>query len=228
MEETDGFRQESIGDSDAKDKRRLNMDKSSNRIEIAGFETLVPADPGPLGLNCFALTTFLLSLVNAGLIPAVSAGHVWLTSALVFGGAAQIMAGLWEFKTRNIFGATAFISYGSFWVSLALLVIFKKNGLIADTDMTLILAWFLTAWTIFTFYMWIGSFATNKALATVFTLLIITFILLDIGHFGNPAWNRAGGYFGLATAICAWYTSAAGILNSVYGRVVLPVGPRKR
>ena len=204
------------------------MEKDTTRIEIAGFETLVPADPGPLGLNCFALTTFLLSLVNAGLIPAAAAGHVWLTSALVFGGAAQIMAGLWEFRTRNIFGATAFISYGGFWVSLALLVIFKKNGLIADTDMTLILAWFLTAWTIFTFYMWIGSFATNKGLALVFTLLIITFILLDIGHFTNPAWNIVGGYFGLATAFAAWYVSAAGILNAVYGKTVLPVGHKKK
>jgi succinate-acetate transporter protein len=204
------------------------MEKNSTRVEIAGFETLVPADPGPLGLNCFALTTFLLSLVNAGFIDKGLAGHVWLTSALIFGGAAQIMAGLWEFRTRNVFGATAFISYGSFWISLALLVIFKGNGTIPDTDMTLVLAWFLTAWTIFTFYMWIGSFATNKALTTVFSLLLITFILLDVGHFGNPAWNKIGGLFGLVTAFAAWYTSAAGVLNTVYGRVVLPVGPKKR
>jgi hypothetical protein len=95
--------------------------------------------------------------------------------------------------------------------------------------MTLMLAWFLTAWTVFTFYMWIGSFATNKALTGVFTLLLITFILLDVGHFtNNPAWNRIGGLFGLATAICAWYTSAAGVLNKVYSRVVLPVGPWKK
>jgi len=204
------------------------MDKNATRIEIAGFETLVPADPGPLGLNGFALTTFLLSLVNAGFIPAAAAGHVWLTCALIFGGAAQMMAGLWEFKTRNVFGATAFISYGSFWIALALAVIFQKSGIIPDTDMKLLLAWFLTAWTIFTFYMWLGSFATNKALTVVFTLLLITFILLDIGHFGDPAWNRVAGLFGLATAFSAWYASAAGILNTVYGRVVLPVGPRKK
>jgi succinate-acetate transporter protein len=204
------------------------MDKNVSRVEIAGFETLVPADPGPLGLNCFALTTFLLSLVNAGFIDKAAAGHVWLTSALVFGGVAQILAGLWEYRTRNVFGATAFISYGSFWVSLALLVIFKGNGTIPDADMTLVLAWFLTAWTIFTFYMWIGSFATNKALAVVFTLLLITFILLDVGHFGDPSWNKIAGLVGLATAFSAWYTSAAGILNTVYGRVVLPVGPKKK
>lgn len=171
------------------------MDKTNpTRVEIAGFETLVPADPGPLGLNCFALATFLLSLVNAGFIPAEAAGHVWLTSALVLGGAAQIFAGLWEYRTKNIFGATAFISYGSFWISLGLMVIYKKNGMIADTDMTLMLAWFLTAWTIFTFYMWLGSFGTNKALVTVFSLLLVTFILLDIGHFFHPGWNRIGGF----------------------------------
>jgi len=204
------------------------MCKEKMQVEVAGFETLIPADPGPLGLNCFALTTFLLSLVNAGFIPAPLAGHVWLTSAFVFGGAAQIMAGLWEFKTRNVFGATAFISYGAFWISLALVPTFVSTGIIADKDITLLLAWFLTAWTIFTFYMWIGSYATNKALFTTFTLLLVTFILLDIGHFGNPAWNQMGGLCGILTAFSAWYTSAAGILNTVYGRVILPVGPARR
>ena len=202
--------------------------KEITRIEIAGFETLIPADPGPLGLNCFALTTFLLSLVNAGCIPSQLAGHVWLTSALVFGGGAQIVAGLWEYKTRNVFGATAFISYGSFWISLALIPILVKTGHIPDKDISLLLAWFLTAWTIFTFYMWVGSFRTNRALLTTFTLLLITFILLDIGHFGNSSWNRIGGILGIATALSAWYASAAGILNTVYGRIVLPVGPLKK
>jgi len=202
--------------------------KDTTRVEIAGFESFTPADPGPLGLNGFALTTFLLSLVNAGCIPAAAAGHVWLTSALIFGGAAQIMAGLWEYKTRNVFGATAFVSYGAFWVSLALIPIFVGRGIIPDKDVTLLLAWFLTAWTIFTFYMWIGSFAVNKALTVVFTLLLITFILLDIGHFSNPAWTKVGGVFGIFTALAAWYTSAAGILNAVHRKVILPVGPAKK
>ena len=142
-------------------------------VEIAGLERLTPADPGPLGLNCFALTTFLLSLVNAGIVPGQMAGHVWLTSAFIYGGAAQILAGMWEFKTRNIFGATAFVSYGSFWISLALIPTFAATGLIPDKDITLLLAWFLTAWTVFTFYMWVGSLRTNKALFIVFTLLIV-------------------------------------------------------
>lgn len=202
--------------------------KEITKVEIAGFETLSPADPGPLGLNCFALTTFLLSLVNAGIIDKAAAGHVWLTSALIFGGTAQILAGLWEFRTRNVFGATAFVSYGGFWVSLGLVPVFVAKGLIGDTDINLLLAWFLTAWTIFTFYMWVGSMKTNKALFTVFTLLLATFILLDIGHFFNPAVNVIGGYFGIITAFGAWYTSAAGIINTVWGKVVLPIGPIKK
>ena len=137
------------------------------------------------------------------------------------------MAGLFEFRTRNVFGATAFISYGSFWISLALIPVLVKTGHIPDGDITLLLAWFLTAWTVFTFYMWLGSFRTNRALLATFTLLLITFILLDIGHFGNPSWNIAGGLVGIMTAISAWYTSAAGIINAVYGTTVLPVGPLK-
>lgn len=204
------------------------MAQDITKVEVAGFESLSPADPGPLGLNCFALTTFLLSMHNAGII-GPEAGHVWLTSALIFGGFAQILAGMWEYKTRNVFGATAFVSYGSFWVSLGLIPIFTAKGLILDAENgTLILAWFLTAWTIFTFYMWIGSIKTNKALLITFTLLLATFILLDIGHFGDPKFNMIGGYMGVATAIAAWYTSAAGIINTTFGKTVLPLGPAKR
>lgn len=193
-------------------------------IEI-NSNALKPADPGPLGLNCFALTTFLLSCVNAGLI--ATAGHVWLTSALIFGGMAQILAGMWEYQSKNLFGATAFTSYGGFWVSLGLIPIFAKLGYIPQTEnITTMLGWFLVAWTIFTFYMWLGSFKTNTGLLVTFTLLLLTFILLDIGHLSNPAFNKAGGYCGILTAMTAWYVSAAGVLNTVYDRVVLPVGPR--
>ena len=181
------------------------------------------ADPGPLGLNCFALTTFLLSCVNAGLIDMEAAGHVWLTSGLVFGGIVQILAGMWEFKTGNLFGATAFSSYGSFWLSLSLITVFANIGYIPDSEInTTLTGWFLIAWTIFTFYMWIGSFKINTALNVTFTLLLITFILLDIGHFGYPIFNIAGGYVGILTALAAWYTSAAGLLNIIFGETVVP------
>lgn len=186
-----------------------------------------PANPGPLGLNCFAVTTFLLSCVNAGIIRSEEAGHVWLTLALVFGGTVQILAGMWEFKAQNVFAATAFSSYGGFWVGLGLIPIFEKAGYIVNTKVnTTLIGWFLVAFTIFTFYMWIGSFQTNKALAVTFSLLLITFIMLDIGHLIYPVFNKVGGYFGIITAFSAWYTSAAGVLNEVYDRVILPIGPK--
>ena len=134
---------------------------------------------------------------------------------------------MWEYKTQNVFGATAFVSYGSFWVSLALIIIFYNKGIISPEE-NMIVAWFLVAWTIFTFYMWIGSIKTNKALLLTFTLLLATFILLDIGHFGDPKFNVIGGFMGVATAIAAWYTSAAGIINTTFGKVVLPIGPAKK
>lgn len=183
------------------------------------------ADPGPLGLACFALTTFCLSMVNAGLVVKGSVAVVFAL-ALVYGGATQILAGMWEFKKNNTFGATAFSSYGAFWISWGL---FELLGAQKILEIPAQGAWlFLLAWTIFTFYMWIGSFGTNKALVVVFTLLLVTFILLTIGAAGSPSSHTIGGYIGILTAIAAWYTSFAGVLNNTYGRVVLPVGPCKK
>lgn len=183
------------------------------------------ADPGPLGLACFALTTFCLSMVNAGLVDK-AATIVIIALALVYGGATQILAGMWEFKKNNVFGATAFSSYGAFWISLGVFDLLATLKLVTVPAQGVWL--FLLAWTIFTFYMWIGSFGTNKALITTFTLLLIAFILLTIGAAGNAAAHTMGGYVGIATALVAWYTSAAGVINTVYGRVVLPVGPSKK
>jgi succinate-acetate transporter protein len=183
------------------------------------------ADPGPLGLACFALTTFCLSMVNAGLVDK-AATIVIIALALVYGGATQILAGMWEFKKNNVFGATAFSSYGAFWISLGVFDLLATLKLVTVPSQGVWL--FLLAWTIFTFYMWIGSFGTNKALIATFTLLLIAFILLTIGAAGNAAAHTMGGYVGIATAIVAWYTSAAGVINTVNGRVVLPVGPIKK
>lgn len=183
------------------------------------------ADPGPLGLACFALTTFCLSLVNAGLV-VKEAVAVVIALALVYGGSVQVLAGMWEYKKNNVFGATAFSSYGAFWVSFGIFELFGAQKIFTIPPQGVLM--FLIAWTIFTFYMWIGSFATNKALITTFTLLIIAFVLLDMGAAGNAAAHTWGGYVGILTAFAAWYTSAAGILNTVYGRVVLPVGPCKK
>lgn len=182
------------------------------------------ADPGPLGLACFALTTFCLSVVNAGIVDAKVESMV-LMLALAYGGSAQVLAGMWEFKKNNVFGAVAFTSYGAFWLSFAFYVFSAGHGWIEATASGTAL--FLIAWTIFTVYMWIGSFALNNCLLTVFTLLLITFVLLDIGALGSASAHMLGGYFGIATAFAAWYTSAAGILNTVYKRKVLPIGPRQ-
>ncbi len=183
------------------------------------------ADPGSLGLACFALTTFCLSMVNGGLVVKESI-YVVIALALIYGGTTQILAGMWEFKKNNIFGATAFSSYGAFWVSFGF---FELGSALKWFVVPSQAVWlFLLAWTIFTFYMWIGSFGTNKALVATFTLLLITFILLTIGAAGNPSAHTLGGYMGIATAFVAWYTSAAGIFNTVFGRVVLPVGPYKK
>ncbi len=183
------------------------------------------SDPGPLGLACFALTTFCLSMVNAGLVVAESVAVV-IALALVYGGTVQVLAGMWEFKKNNVFGATAFSSYGGFWVSFGLfeLLAVQKVWVVPPQGVWL----FLLAWTIFTAYMWIGSFGTNKALVVTFTLLLLAFILLTIGAAGNHAAHTWGGYVGIVTAFAAWYTSAAGIFNTVFGRVVLPVGPCKK
>jgi hypothetical protein len=183
------------------------------------------ADPGPLGLACFALTTFCLSMVNAGFVDK-SATIVVIALALIYGGATQILAGMWEFKKNNVFGATAFASYGAFWMSLGVFDLLGTLHLVTIPPEGVWL--FLLAWTIFTFYMWIGTFGTNRALMVTFTLLLVTFILLTIGATGNHTAHTLGGYVGILTAIAAWYTSAAGIWNTVFGRVVLPVGALKK
>ncbi|MBK5211940.1 MAG: acetate uptake transporter [Coriobacteriia bacterium] len=183
------------------------------------------ADPGALGLAGFALTTFILSMSNAQFVPA-ELGALFVPLALFYGGFAQILAGMWEFKKNNTFGAVAFTSYGAFWMGLATLVILEtlkvlNFGASAHAAVGL----YLAAFAIFTFYMWIGTFRINNALLAVFTFLEITFILLVLAEFGFIS-SVPGGIFGLITAACAWYASAATILNPLYGRTVLPIGPR--
>lgn len=185
------------------------------------------ADPGPLGLAGFALTTFILSMSNAHLVPA-EIGALFVPLALFYGGIAQILAGMWEFKKNNTFGAAAFTTYGAFWLSLASIIILGALKIISfGNSEPIAIGLFLVAFTIFNTYMWIATFRLNNALLAVFTFLEITFILLDLANFGFMS-SVAGGYFGLITAACAWYTSAAGILNPIYGRTVLPTGSRQK
>jgi succinate-acetate transporter protein len=184
-----------------------------------------PADPGPLGLAGFAGTTFVLSLINANLVSERGIGAV-LGLALAYGGLAQLLAGMWEFRTGNTFGAVAFTSYGAFWISFFFLVRLTPAALVTSHAVSA----YLWMWAIFTTYMFIASLRTTGAVAVVFLLLAITFVLLAIGDMGsgNADITHAGGFVGLVTAIAAWYASFAAVINSTFGRVVAPVMPLRR
>jgi len=194
------------------------------RGALAGW---TPADPGPLGLAAFAMTTFVLSMFNAKLVS--SGGEpVVLGLALAYGGIAQLLAGMWEFRTGNTFGAVAFSSYGAFWISFWALVAFYVPKIPA-ADAGHAVGLYLWAWAIFTTYMFVASLRTTGAVALVFFLLAITYVLLAAGNSGNHV-NvvKWGGYVGLATAAAAWYASFAAVANSTFGRTVLPVVPLSR
>ncbi len=182
------------------------------------------ADPGPLGLAAFATTTFVLSIANAGLV--TSAAKPALALGLFYGGLVQLIAGMWEFKRNNTFGAVAFSSYGAFWLGY-----WYYASSIAPTlnpaDAGVTAGCFLLAWTIFTSYMTVAALRTSIALLAVFCLLTLTFLLLTMGELsGSTGLIRAGGWFGLMTAFAAWYASAAGVINTTFQRWILPVGPQ--
>jgi succinate-acetate transporter protein len=183
-----------------------------------------PADPGPLGLAGFALTTFVLSMFNAGLVS--KAGEpVVLGVALAYGGIAQFAAGMWEFRTGNTFGAVAFTSFGAFWVSFWALITFFAPT-IPPEHVGAAVGLYLISWGIFTAYMFIASLRTTGAVALVFFLLTITFILLGIGNSGgHEGITEVGGWTGLLTAAAAWYASMAAVVNSTFGKTVMPVVP---
>jgi len=194
------------------------------------IESVPAADPAPLGLAGFALTTFLLSGHNASFIP----DAVWIGPALFYGGMAQFAAGMWEFRNRNVFGATAFSTYGGFWMGLGIIVVLadvSKNfaAALAGSDLTNGLAWFLFAFAVFNTYMMLWALRVSMAVFLVFLTLEITEILLVIGFFnlshgGTEWWLHAGGWAGIVTAGVAWYTSAAGCVNGMSPTPVLPVG----
>jgi succinate-acetate transporter protein len=180
------------------------------------------ANPAALGLACFALTTFLLSVLNAGLASKELLSFV-VSCALIYGGAVQIIAGVLDIRAGSTFGGTAFSSYGGFWICLGLALLLEFLGVYVLTQAAIGI--FLLAWTLFTFYMWVGTFRLNWALVSTFTLLLLTFVFLDIGHLANiPIANITGGYTGIICALNAWYVSAAIILNELFEKEVLPLG----
>ncbi|HET9895989.1 MAG TPA: acetate uptake transporter [Streptosporangiaceae bacterium] len=177
------------------------------------------ADPAPLGLAAFALTTFLLSAANAGWMKNAS-GDAFLGYALGYGGLCQLLAGMWEFRNRNVFGATAFSTYGGFWIGLGLWAV-----LVPGASQGKDAAWILLAFAIFNTYMLLWSTQLNTAVFLVFLTLELTEIVLFIGGFmGNATIGKVGGVLGVITALVAWYTSAAGVGSGVTGRQILPVG----
>src|SRR5579859_4164608 len=202
---------------------------------LAGW---TPADPGPLGLAAFAGTTFMLSLINAGLVgdqhvPGGGLLPMVAGLALAYGGAVQLLAGIWEFRTGNTFGAVAFCSYGAFWISFFFIV--QSVGSNTGSEVFSGLGLYLWMWGIFTTYMFVASLRTSAVVALVFLLLAITFIVLGIGNSALAGTTnvtngtiKLGGYLGIATALAAWYASFSAVINATFGRILLPVFPLRR
>lgn len=175
-------------------------------------------NPAVVGLAGFGLTTLLLQLHNLGLCglgPIIACG-------LIFGGAAQLMAGLQEFKVGNNFGYSAFTSYGAFWIALCIILLFNKYDIYKSSGTDI--GYFLIVWTLYTAIMWVAAMRIHGAMASTFTLLLAGFILLDLAHFGYPAMTKVAAYVLILCALNAWYMMAHVIFMGIFGRDVLPVG----
>lgn len=175
-------------------------------------------NPAVVGLAGFGLTTLLLQFHNIGLI---GLGPV-LAMGIVFGGLAQFIAGFMEQKMGNNFGFVAFTSYGAFWIGLGIIWVLNHMGIYKSSNTDV--GFFLVGWTMLTVILWIASFYIHSAMSTTFTLLLIGFILLDLGHFGFPKLNIVAGYELIICALSAWYMLAAIVINDLVGREVLRMG----
>lgn len=193
-----------------------------SELTIAPQQLPKIANPAPLGLAGFGLTTILLSCINAGLIPAAGVNAV-IPMAFAFGGLAQLLAGILEFVNGNTFGLVAFTSYGAFWWWFALMEWTVGAGWIKPPAPVAV-ASVLLLWGVFTLYMWVATFRANKGVFTVFLLLWVTFFLLSAGDFGSAAAKIVGGYVGILTGIAAFYVSFAEVTNGAFGRDVIPLG----
>jgi succinate-acetate transporter protein len=224
--------------SNSKEYRMANVVVEETGVRAATDVAATPgplaivADPAPLGLAGFAMTTVLFSALNAGLIK--SGGLTFVGMALAYGGLAQLLAGMWEFRNRNTFGATAFSSFGAFWIGLGALFVFDVvgrpvGGAMFGGDGAI---WFLFCWAVFTAYMFVASLRVSGAVMAVFLLLTLTFVAAWIGALNGSAagngFTGLAGYLGLLTGIVAFYTSFALVTNSTFGRTVLPVYPMNR
>jgi uncharacterized protein len=197
----------------------------ADRGVATSMGSLEIADPVPLGLAGFGLTTLALSVVNAGWIDR-STGPGVLALAIAFGGGAQFLAGMWAFRRGSTFAATAFSGFGAFWLSYWLLTSFfvpqiahsGPSGAVAS-----FVGLYMLLWAIFTAYMLIASLAGSKAVSGVFLLLALTFLCLCIGSYSSSrGWTHLGGYLGILTAINALYVSFAAVTNATFNRNILP------
>jgi len=199
------------------------MEKSNNMVTANIKE--VTANPAPLGLLGFGMTTVLLNIHNAGFIP-MSA--MILAMGIFYGGIAQVIAGIMEWKKNNTFGTTAFTSYGFFWLSLVALMVMPKLGLAEAADKKAMAA-YLFMWGLFTFVMFIGTLKISRALQFVFLSLAILFFLLAAGDFtGLEAITRIAGYEGIICGFSAIYAALAQVINELYGKEVMPLGNMKK
>lgn len=184
----------------------------------------ITANPAPLGLMGFGMTTVLLNIHNAGFF---ELNAMILGMGIFFGGFAQVIAGIMEFKKNNTFGTTAFTSYGFFWLSLVALNILPLMGYGKASD-SLSMAAYLFMWGLFTLFMFIGTLRINKALQVVFGTLTVLFFLLAIANFtGSSLVLTIAGYEGILCGFTAIYAAMAQVLNELYGKTVLPIGPVK-
>ena len=184
------------------------------------------ANVGALGLGGFALSTFILNIVNAGWVDAATLGIV-MPVAMFYGGLAQFMAGMWDVRRGDTFGATCFSSFGAFWMGLALFFFLRLAGIGAFVAVTPAgIAIVLVAWGIFTAYATVASFKLPWAITWIFITLTILFVLLAVGEF-VPLVHTIAGYEGILCSLIAWYASAGILINTTYGRTILPLGERQ-
>jgi succinate-acetate transporter protein len=180
-----------------------------------------PANPGALGLAGFGLTTLILNLVNAEIVPREGLGMV-LPVGVFFGGMAQFMAGMWDVRRGDIFGGTCFSAFGAFWMAFALMEYLALTGIMAPVPREGI-AVFLGAWGFFTAYATVASLKLHKAVTAIFVLLTLLFFLLLIGQYSH-VWHLIAGWEGIVCALVALYTSAGILINTVHGKEILPLG----
>ena len=203
----------------------MNKDSLNKDGFITASIKDVTANPAPLGLMGFGMTTILLNIHNAGFFPM---NTMILAMGIFYGGMAQVIAGIMEWKKNNTFGTTAFTSYGFFWMSLVGLILLPELGLGEKTSAKAMAA-YLFMWGLFTFAMFIGTLRINKALQVVFGSLTILFLLLAIGDFtGSELIGRIAGFEGIFCGFSAIYAAMAQVLNELYGKVLLPIGPVKK